>query len=78
CEMEIDKRGTVVNHKIYESAIRSNARLTYKQVQRILDREEKIGKPIEKGIRSPNCFMPPQKKMEVAMSIIGGKGRLQA
>ncbi len=50
CEMEIDKRGTVVNHKIYESAIRSNARLTYKQVQRILDREEKIGKPIEKAL----------------------------
>ncbi|ADU96554.1 ribonuclease R [Thermovibrio ammonificans HB-1] len=37
CEMEINKKGMVVDYKIYESIIHSKARLTYTIAQRILD-----------------------------------------
>ncbi len=37
CEMEINKKGMVVDYRIYESVIRSKARLTYKIAQQIID-----------------------------------------
>ncbi len=37
CEMEIDKRGKVVSHEIYESIIRSHDRLIYDDVSDILE-----------------------------------------
>ncbi len=37
CEMEINKKGFVVDYKIYESVIHSKARLTYTIAQRIID-----------------------------------------
>ncbi len=37
CEMEINKRGMVVDYKIYESVIHSKARLTYTIAQKIID-----------------------------------------
>jgi len=40
CEMEINKKGIVVDYKIYESVIRSKARLTYEIAQRIIDGDE--------------------------------------
>jgi ribonuclease R len=36
CMMEIDSEGTVVNHEIFESVIRTNERMTYTDVTRIL------------------------------------------
>jgi ribonuclease R len=40
CEMEINKRGIVVDYKIYESVIHSKARLTYTIAQKIIDGDE--------------------------------------
>ncbi|GEP20294.1 ribonuclease R [Pediococcus argentinicus] len=37
CEMEVDPEGKVVNHKIYPSVIESNARMTYNNVNKILE-----------------------------------------
>ena len=52
CSMEIDKNGDVVSANIYKSVIRVTERMTYKNVQKILDyingNEEKIDSTIEK------------------------------
>ena len=40
CQMEIDKTGTVVNHEIFESIIRSKARLVYDDVSDILEKND--------------------------------------
>src|SRR5699024_6488910 len=41
CEMEVDKRGIVVAHEIFEAAIRTAERMTYKDVNKILvDKDE--------------------------------------
>lgn len=37
CEMEIDKKGKVVNYDIFESVIKSRARMTYEDVNLILE-----------------------------------------
>lgn len=43
CEMEIDKKGEVVAHKIYESIIQSKERLVYSDVSDIIeDKSEKL------------------------------------
>ncbi|KRM72382.1 ribonuclease R [Lacticaseibacillus brantae] len=40
CDMEIDRSGHVVKHEIYQSVIRSHARLTYNNVNKILEGDE--------------------------------------
>lgn len=40
CIMEIDQNGNVVNHKICESVIRSRKKMTYEDVDRILNYDE--------------------------------------
>ncbi|MGI6329485.1 MAG: ribonuclease R [Bacilli bacterium] len=42
CEMEIDKEGQVVNYDIYESVINSKKRMTYNDVNNILENNKKI------------------------------------
>ncbi|UQS81660.1 ribonuclease R [Bombilactobacillus folatiphilus] len=42
CDMEIDDQGEVVHHEIYPSVIRSHARLTYNNVNRILTGDETV------------------------------------
>ena len=37
CEMEISPDGEVLSHKIYPSVIESNARMTYNDVNKILE-----------------------------------------
>lgn len=37
CEMEFDEKGKVVRHNIYKSIIRSRKRMTYHEVQNIID-----------------------------------------
>lgn len=45
CEMEINEKGVVVHHEVFESVIRSKARMTYSDVNRILvDKDEKLRK----------------------------------
>ena len=40
CEMEINKDGKIINHDIFESVIKSNIQMTYKNVNKILNNEE--------------------------------------
>ena len=40
CEMEIDQEGTVVRYDIYPSVIRTNERMTYHDVWKILEEED--------------------------------------
>ncbi|MDD4607640.1 MAG: ribonuclease R [Bacilli bacterium] len=40
CEMEVDKKGNVVNYDIYESVINSKKRMTYNNVNAILEKNE--------------------------------------
>ncbi|BAU26640.1 ribonuclease R [Aneurinibacillus soli] len=40
CDMEIDSEGNVVNHDIYESVIRTNERMTYSDVYKILEEND--------------------------------------
>jgi ribonuclease R len=48
CEMEIDRNGTVVNHEIFESVIKTTERMTYSDVNKILvDKDEEIRKHYE-------------------------------
>ncbi|AXX64762.1 ribonuclease R [Bombilactobacillus bombi] len=42
CDMEINADGKVVHHEIYPSVIRSHARLTYNNVNKILDGDEQL------------------------------------
>ncbi|MFA9397832.1 MAG: ribonuclease R [Clostridiaceae bacterium] len=43
CFMEIDKNGKVVDHKIFESIIRTNERMTYTNVTKIIrDKDEEL------------------------------------
>ncbi|MDD5770074.1 MAG: ribonuclease R [Candidatus Gracilibacteria bacterium] len=43
CEMIIDNKGNVISKKVYESVISSKFRLTYREVQEILDGKLNIG-----------------------------------
>lgn len=48
CEMEIDHNGEVVNHEIFQSVIKTNERMTYKDVNKILvDKDEEVLKRYE-------------------------------
>jgi ribonuclease R len=49
CEMELERDGRRVSHRIYESVIQSQARLTYTQVQALFDGDEggAIPKPLQ-------------------------------
>jgi len=57
CIMKIDKNGKVVSHKLCESVINSKARMTYTNVQKILDGDEKLSKKY-------NFLVPSLKRME--------------
>jgi len=48
CEMEIDEKGTVVKHEIFQSVIKTTERMTYSDVNKILeDRDEELLKKYE-------------------------------
>ncbi|MFD1020418.1 ribonuclease R [Thalassobacillus hwangdonensis] len=40
CEMEIDSSGEIVNHEIFQSVIRTNERMTYSDVRKILEDQD--------------------------------------
>jgi len=42
CDMEIDDNGNLVNHEIYESMIRSKARMVYEDVSDIVENGDKL------------------------------------
>lgn len=50
CEMEFDEKGKIVRHDIYKSVIRSHKRMTYHEVQGIVDGEKSIIESINSDI----------------------------
>lgn len=49
CEMEVDESGTVVKHEIFQSVIKTTERMTYSDVNKILeDRDEALLQKYEK------------------------------
>ncbi|MBP3037944.1 ribonuclease R [Bacillaceae bacterium Marseille-Q3522] len=48
CEMELDQEGTVVNHEIFQSVIKTTERMTYADVNRILvDHDQQLTEKYE-------------------------------
>ncbi|MBN9655953.1 ribonuclease R [Halobacillus sp. GSS1] len=67
CEMEINSSGEVVNHEIFQSVIKTNERMTYKDVNSILqDEDPELMKKYEE-------LVPMFKDMEKLASILRGK-----
>ncbi|WP_147804327.1 ribonuclease R [Alkalicoccus halolimnae] len=67
CEMEISPRGEVVNHDIFESVIRTNERMTYTDVRKILQEED------EEVTKRYESLVPFFKDMETLASILRKK-----
>ena len=65
CDMEIDHKGQVVHHKIYEGYIKSSARLTYDGVKAVLEGDHTD----EKYVR----LLPQLEMMHELSDIIGAK-----
>ncbi|SDO41015.1 ribonuclease R [Alkalicoccus daliensis] len=67
CDMEISPQGEVVNHDIYESVIRTNERMTYTDVRKILlEEDEEVSKRYE-------TLIPFFKDMEELAAILRKK-----
>ncbi len=64
CLMEINKSGNVVNHKIAKSVIRTNARMTYTAVAKILEDED------EETIARYSSFVEMFRNMEKLRNIL--------
>lgn len=67
CDMEVTPQGEVVNHEIYESVIRTNERMTYTDVRKILlEEDEEVTKRYE-------SLVPFFKNMEDLAAILRKK-----
>ncbi|WP_188454077.1 ribonuclease R [Virgibacillus oceani] len=67
CEMEINPKGEVVNHEIFQSVIKTTERMTYSDVNKILvDKDDTIRSKYE-------SLVPMFEKMEELASILRGK-----
>ncbi|MCQ1528326.1 ribonuclease R [Lutispora saccharofermentans] len=71
CDMEIDNKGNVVKYDIYESIIRTSERMTYKNVNKILEDEDEELKARYKE------FIDTFKNMEQLMNILRKKRRIR-
>ena len=71
CDMEINSKGNVVKYNIYESVIRTSERMTYKDVNKILQEENEELKERYKD------FVDTFKSMERLMDILRKKRRLR-
>ncbi|WP_258871441.1 ribonuclease R family protein, partial [Halobacillus trueperi] len=67
CEMEINSHGEVVNHEIFQSVIKTNERMTYKDVNSILQDED------PELIKKYEELVPMFRDMEKLASILRGK-----
>ena len=67
CEMEVDKNGSVVNHRIFESVINSKARMVYDDVSDILENSD------EELIQKYSGIYDELKLMGELASILGQK-----
>ncbi|WP_099159942.1 ribonuclease R [Virgibacillus ndiopensis] len=67
CEMEINPKGEIVNHEIFQSVIKTTERMTYSDVNKILvDKDEEIRGKYD-------ALVPMFEKMEKLASILRGK-----
>ncbi|SDQ26865.1 ribonuclease R [Virgibacillus salinus] len=67
CEMEITDAGEIVNHEIFQSVIKTNARMTYSDVNKILvDQDEEV-------CVKYNTLVPMFEQMEQLAAILRGK-----
>ncbi|MFC4557452.1 ribonuclease R [Virgibacillus kekensis] len=67
CEMEITSKGEVVNHEIFQSVIKTNERMTYKDVNKILvDKDENTRERYD-------SLVPMFEEMEKLAEILRGK-----
>lgn len=67
CEMEINAQGEVVNHEIFQSVIKTNERMTYKDVNSILEDDD------PELIKKYEELVPMFRQMEKLASILRGK-----
>ncbi|MCA1021362.1 ribonuclease R [Halobacillus litoralis] len=67
CEMEISPKGEVVSHEIFQSVIKTNERMTYKDVNEILTNEDPALMEKYKDL------VPMFRNMEKLASILRGK-----
>ncbi len=70
-EMEIDKRGKVLKHKVFPSVIKSSKRLTYELAQEILD-----GKPVKIDKKVKSSILLMKELAEVLIKARERKGSL--
>ncbi|WP_077327949.1 ribonuclease R [Virgibacillus siamensis] len=67
CEMEISPKGEVINHDIFQSVIKTNERMTYKDVNKILvDHDDEVREKYQE-------LVPMFEQMEKLASILRGK-----
>lgn len=66
CEMHLDKNWNVEKHTVYESVINSDFRLTYEEVDKILDKKLKIWQTLSFGSKITNELIT---KLEIANTL---------
>ncbi|MGP4068904.1 ribonuclease R [Halobacillus sp. B29] len=67
CEMEINKSGDVVEHEIFQSVIKTNERMTYRDVNKILEDED------EELIKKYENLVPMFRNMAALAKTLRGK-----
>lgn len=71
CIMEIDREGTVVNHKIVESVIHSNCRMTYTKVNSVIENND------PDQIKEYEEFVPMLRDMDKLRKILNNRRKLR-
>lgn len=71
CIMEIDREGTVVNHKIVESVIHSNCRMTYTKVNNVIENND------PNQIKEYEEFVPMLRDMDKLRKILNNRRKLR-
>ena len=71
CIMEIDREGTVVNHKIVESVIHSNCRMTYTKVNNVIENND------PDQIKEYEEFVPMLRDMDKLRKSLNNRRRLR-
>ncbi len=71
CIMEIDREGNVVNHKIVESVIHSNCRMTYTKVNNVIENND------PDQIKEYEEFVPMLRDMDKLRKILNNRRKIR-
>lgn len=71
CIMEIDREGTVVNHKIVESVIHSDCRMTYTKVNNVIENND------PDQIKEYEEFVPMLRDMDKLRKILNNRRKIR-